>query len=89
MKVMPTDCCSARDRAAVDKNILLDLKDVAHVDSATLASFVFLLNDIKEKGRQIGIIDPPVPFKNHLDLTKAGDQFRIFQDENAALGVLK
>ena len=84
-----SNCCHAKQRQAINKNLILDLKDVTHIDSATLAAFVLLLNDIKEKGKQLGIINMPAMLQRYLDVSKLAQYFTVYENESVALSVLK
>ena len=69
----------------LDKDILLDFKEVAHIDSATLASFIQLLNELKMYNRKLGIANAPLLLKSYLNITKLESVVQIYKSEKAAL----
>jgi len=69
----------------LDKHILLDFKDVTHVDSATLASLIQLLNELKMHNKKLGITNATFLLKNYLGITRLESMVHIYETEKAAL----
>ena len=69
----------------LDKHILLDFKEVTRIDSATLASLIQLLNDLKVHNRKLGIINMILLLKNYLSIAKLESVVRVYKDEKVAL----
>jgi len=68
-----------------NKNILLDFKKVTHVDSATLASLIRLLNELKHEEKRLGIIHATRRLKNYFKISRLEFMFKIYESESAAL----
>jgi len=69
----------------LDKHILLDFREVTHMDSAALASLLMLLSDLKKHNRKLGIVNITSLLKNYLNIHKLESAVQIYKDENAAL----
>lgn len=64
----------------LDKHILLDFKEVSHIDSATLASLVLLLNELKVHHRKLGIVNPTPLLMNYININKLKSKVRIYKN---------
>ena len=69
----------------VDKNMLLDFKEVTHVDSATIAALVLLLMDRKETSAKLALVNLPDMFKNYLKIERIDTLVPVFDSEPQAL----
>ena len=69
----------------LDKHILLDFKEVSHIDSATLASLVLLLNELKVHHRKFGVVNPTPLLMNYININKLESKVRIYKNEKTAL----
>jgi anti-anti-sigma factor len=69
----------------LDRNILLDFKEAAHIDSSTLAYMISLLNQLKKRNRKLGLINTSSEMDNYLDIEKARSSVHVFKNEKAAL----
>jgi len=76
---------SSKTERYLNKHILLDFKDVTHIDSATLASLIQLLNELKARHRKLGIVNATLLLKNYLRITRLESLIRIYKSEKAAL----
>ena len=69
----------------LDKHILLDFKEVARIDSATLASLILLLNELKARHRKLGIVSPTPFLMNYININRLESEIRIYKNEKIAL----
>ncbi|MCK5450984.1 MAG: STAS domain-containing protein [Candidatus Omnitrophica bacterium] len=69
----------------LDKHILLDLKEVTRIDSATLASLIQLLGDLKVHNKKLGIINMTHFLKNYLSIAKLESVVCVYKDEKSAI----
>jgi anti-anti-sigma factor len=69
----------------LDKHVLLDFKEVTHIDSATLASFIQVLSRLKKHNRKLGVINATPLLKNYLYINKIEPLIHIYKSEKAAL----
>ena len=53
-----------------DKHVILDFKDVTHVDTATIASLINFLDILKNNDRQLAIINATTLFSSYIGLTQ-------------------
>lgn len=74
---------------AIDKNIVLDFKDVRKVDSSTLAFLVHLLREHKEKKKKIVLINMSTLLKKYLVLAKLDSYIQTYNDEKSALAAFE
>lgn len=74
---------------AIDKNIILDFKDVRKVDSSTLAFLVHLLREHKEKNKKIVLINMSPLLEKYLVLAKLDSYIQTYNDEKSALAAFK
>ena len=68
----------------INKSVLLDLKNVAEVDSATVASFVKVLSKLRQKKFRLGLMNIPESLKHMLQILKLEDVFAVFESEKKA-----
>jgi len=80
---------SSKTERYLNKHILLDFKDLTHIDSATLASLIQLLNELKARNRKLGIVNATLLLKNYLRITRLESMIQIYMSEKAALEDLK
>ena len=72
----------------LDKNVLLDFKDVTYVDICTLASLILIMHNFKLKGKKIGIINIPAMLKKYTNISKLDRVIQEYKSEKAALKAL-
>ncbi|OGW74624.1 MAG: hypothetical protein A2Z72_06150 [Omnitrophica bacterium RBG_13_46_9] len=75
-------------RRCLDRNIFLDFKEVTHVDSSTLATLVFLLNELRKQQNKLGIINANALVDNYLEIKKIKPLIQIYKSEEEALADL-
>ena len=76
---------SGRTERYLNKHILLDFKEVIHIDSATLASLIQLLNELKIREKKLGIINATLFLKNYLNIAKLESIVKVYRSEKVAL----
>lgn len=69
----------------LDKHILLDFKAVTHVDSSTIANLVFLLTQLQQRNRKLGITHIDETLENYITIDKVTSLIRVYKDESEAL----
>ena len=74
--------------SVIDKNVLLDFRNVVHVDTATIAFHIIRLKEYQESHHRIGFVNIPSEFKSLLDLFKFGEMFKIYMSEDQAVAEL-
>lgn len=79
------DNFSDKIKKYLDKNILLDLKEVTHVDSSTLASLVQLLNELKKRNRKLGIVNTTFVLREYLKITNLESVVQVYKSQTDAL----
>ncbi len=67
------------------KNVILDGKKVADIDSSGVA---VLLIELQKKYHKIGLINLPSSLKSYLDIFHQRDKLQIFESEEAAIAAL-
>ena len=67
------------------KNVLIDLRQVTHVDSATIAELIDLLSNLKQSHHRLALIGAPENFKQMTQILKADQLFPIHATEEEAL----
>ena len=72
----------------IKKNVLIDLKDVTHIDTATLATFVDMLKKRKEQHTAVALVNVPPFIHRYLEIEKLESFARIYDTEEAALAEL-
>lgn len=73
------------EKNELDRNILLDFKDVSHIDTSTVATLILLLNDLKKSHRKLGIINATEQLISVLTIERVGTLIHIYKDEKEAL----
>ena len=79
---------SGRTERYLNKHILLDFKEVTHIDSSTLALLIQLLKELKEHNRKLGIINAPLFLKDYLSITRLKSAVAIYKSEKTAVRAL-
>lgn len=79
------DNLRARIRGSLNKHILIDFYEVDHVDSATLATLIYLLDQLKKNNRKLGIVNINRALKNYLAIEKINKLVRVYKSEKDAL----
>lgn len=69
----------------LDRDIILDFKDVGYVDTATLAYIIFLLDKLQKQHRKLGIINTTSLLENHFEIEKIDALVRVYKSEEEAL----
>jgi processive 1,2-diacylglycerol beta-glucosyltransferase len=69
----------------LDKDILLDCKEVTHVDSATLGSLIQLLNELKRCNRKLGIVNMTSILRDYLKITNLEFAVQVYRSQKDAL----
>ena len=69
----------------LNKSVLLDFKNVAHVDSAVVAGLVKVLSQMKQKNFKFGLMNVPDSLKGMLEIMRLENIFLVFESEKKAL----
>lgn len=69
----------------IPKHLLLDFKDVTHIDSATIAEVIKITSELKESHHKMGIINLDQKFRNMLEVLKMGEAVTVYPNEEAAI----
>ncbi|MBL7170450.1 MAG: STAS domain-containing protein [Candidatus Omnitrophica bacterium] len=69
----------------LDRDIILDFKDVSYVDTATLGYIIFLLDKLQKQRRKLGIINTTPLLENHFEIEKISALVRVYKSEEEAL----
>jgi anti-anti-sigma factor len=75
-------------RGLMGKNILLDLKDVTHVDSATIAALLVALSEIKKEKHTLALVNIPPALKNIIDIGEYRKLVPVYANEARARSAL-
>ena len=71
-----------------DRNILLDFREVIHVDSATLAYILIWLDKLQVHNRKIGVVNVSDDFDTYLTMDRVASIIRKYKNEAEALDEL-
>jgi len=71
-----------------DKNIIVDLGKVKHVDSSALALCLLRLRQFRSHGHRLALINVPQEFLRLAEIEKVTQEVEIFDSEEAALKAL-
>ena len=69
----------------LDKHILLDFKEVTHVDSTTLAALIQLLNELKKRNRKLGIVNITSILREYLKIANLESVVQVYKSQTEAL----
>lgn len=69
----------------LNKNLILDLRKVARVDTAAIAQLLHIFSQLKQKKQRMGIINAPDALKDMIGILKLDDVFLTFESQNKAL----
>ena len=72
----------------IDKNILLDFKNVVHVDSATIAFHIVRLKEYQEHHLKLAFLNVSSEFKGMIEMFHFKETFKIYDSEEQAVGEL-
>ena len=70
--------------ARLTKSILLDLKNVSHLDTAGIAELIKVLSELRQTKRELGLVNVPEKFQSMLEILKVHDLFHVFISEKEA-----
>ena len=73
-----------KTKSFLNKSVLLDLKNVACVDSAVVAGLVEVLSALKQKHFKLGLLNIPDNMKGMLQIMKMENIFLVFESERRA-----
>jgi len=74
--------------SVIDKNVLVDYKQVEKVDSAAVAFHLVRLKEYEAKGFKIGFVNTSEELKVFLDMFQLSDAFKIYASEEDAINEL-
>lgn len=72
----------------IDKNVLVDYKQVEKIDSAAIAFHLVRLKEYEAKGFKIGFVNPSEELKVFLGMFHLSDAFKIYTSEEDAINEL-
>ncbi|MBF0484137.1 MAG: STAS domain-containing protein [Candidatus Omnitrophica bacterium] len=72
----------------MQKNLLVDFKDVKRVDSATFAAIIFILDQLKKNNKKLGVININQLFIKYLEVDDLTDKIKIYPSEQEAVNDL-
>jgi len=74
--------------SVIDKNVLVDYKQVEKVDSAAVAFHLVRLKEYEAKGFKIGFVNSSEELKVFLSMFHLSDAFKIYTSEEDAINEL-
>ena len=77
-----------KEKEYLEKHLLLDFKDVTHVDSATIAALVLLLVDRKKTHAKIALVNLPEMLKSYLKIEHIDASVPVYESEAEARAAL-
>ena len=83
--IIKNNCCK---KTKLDRNILIDFKEVTHIDSATLAFLVEIIKKLREKNRKMAVLNVSDRQQRLMEITKLDGLIDSYDDEGAALSFL-
>ena len=83
--IIKSNCCKD---AKLDKNILIDFKEVTQIDSATLAFLVEIIKELRGKNRKMAMLNVSDKQQKLIEVTKLDGLFDSYNNEDAALSFL-
>jgi len=72
----------------MNRHILLDFKEVGHIDSATLAYIIMLFFALKQNNKKLAVVNAPKSLLNYLDILNLTSIVEIYDDEKKAVADL-
>jgi len=66
-------------------DMVLNFKNVSHVDSATCAELVKVQSELGREKHRLILVDVPREFKSLLEISRVSDLFSIYKSEKKAL----
>lgn len=78
-----------KNRGLMEKNILLDFKNVGHVDSSTIAALIVMLADLKHQHRRLGLVNISSRLEKMIAVLDVRDLFTVYRREDLARRELK
>lgn len=75
-------------RRYLNKNILLDFREVTHVDSSTIANLIFMLSQLQHHNRKFGITHISPILEHHIEIDNVRPLIRVYKNETEALAEL-
>jgi anti-anti-sigma factor len=72
----------------IDKNVIVDYKQVEKVDSAAVAFHLVRLKEYEAKGFKIGFLNPSEELKVFLGMFQLSEAFKIYASEENAINEL-
>ncbi|MFA6078285.1 MAG: STAS domain-containing protein [Candidatus Omnitrophota bacterium] len=71
-----------------DQDIILDFKEVTHIDTSTLAVLIYIINTLKERHQRLFLINCNKMIKDHVKIGKLEPLIHIYDNLKDALKVL-
>ena len=68
----------------LDKNVILDLRKVGQVDTATIAQLLKICTDLKQKKYQLGIMNAPESMRHMIGILKLDKVVLNFESKKLA-----
>jgi len=70
------------------RHIILDFKEVEHIDSSTLGQLVMVFLELKANNKRLAVINVTAPLQNYIDLLKLNSIVKTYTSKKAALAAL-
>ena len=75
-----------KTKGFLNKSVILDLKNVAQVDSAVVAGLVKVLLELRQNNFKLGLMNVADNLKSMLQIMKLEGVFLVFESEKKAFG---
>ena len=75
---------TGKEKTIFNNNIILDMRKVGHVDTAAIAQFLKILNDLKLKKYRLGIMNAPDSMRHMMGILKLEDVILTFESQKKA-----
>ena len=69
----------------LNKHILLDFREVTHVDSATIANLIFLLSQLQQHQRKLAVTYVSPALESYIDIDKVSPLIHVYKNEEEAI----
>ncbi|MDD5680555.1 MAG: STAS domain-containing protein [Candidatus Omnitrophica bacterium] len=66
-------------RDHLDQDVVLDFKEVTHIDTSTLAVLIYIMDRLKQKHRKLGLINCNKLVRDYIKISKLESVIHVYK----------
>ncbi len=83
--IPPIEDAVKRLKEHFDQNIILDFKEVIHIDTSTLAVLIYIISKLKQQHKKLYLVNISDSIREHIKIARLESEIQVYDTLEGAL----